>query len=237
MRALILAALATFTNALTPPKPLDALRALTQAAGDDVRGVADAAAELSGRVALAPESVYWIGAGFRSWLGSDKPVAVGRAPRLTSEAIAESFVEGSRGVDAGAATTPAMLETLLGDGDACGSVMVTASHLPPEYNGLKFFSKALGRGLNKREVKEVMAAAEAAAAAGARPDEAPTAEDAWRAAAGFSGRKEAYRFMDPYVDKLRRTIIDVAGGGDAKPLAGFKICVNAGNGAGGFFAA
>ncbi|KAH8048410.1 hypothetical protein JL722_12461 [Aureococcus anophagefferens] len=129
-----------------------------------------------------------------------------------------------------------MLETLLGDGEACGSVMVTASHLPPEYNGLKFFSKELGRGLNKREVKEVMAAAEAAAAAGARPDEAPTAEDAWRAAAGFSGRKEAYRFMDPYVDKLRRTIIDVAGGGDAKPLAGFKICVNAGNGAGGFFA-
>ena len=204
-----------------------------------MRGVADAAADLSGRVALAPESVYWIGAGFRSWLGSDKPVAVGRDPRLTSEAIAESFVEGSRGVDAGAATTPAMLETLLGDGAACGSVMVTASHLPPEYNGLKFFSKALGRGLNKREVKEVMAAAEAAVEAGARPDTsyaAPNAKDAWRAAAGFGGRKEAAGFMDPYVAKLRRTIIDVAGGGDAKPLAGFKICVNAGNGAGGFFA-
>ncbi|KAH8070020.1 sinapyl alcohol dehydrogenase [Aureococcus anophagefferens] len=131
-----------------------------------------------------------------------------------------------------------MLETLLGDGAACGSVMVTASHLPPEYNGLKFFSKALGRGLNKREVKEVMAAAEAAVEAGARPDTsyaAPNAKDAWRAAAGF-GNDEVAGFMDPYVAKLRRTIIDVAGGGDAKPLAGFKICVNAGNGAGGFFA-
>ena len=132
----LVAALATLAVALTPPPKLDAIRALTQAAGDDVRGVADAAADLSGRVALAPESVYWIGAGFRAWLGrgpascdshtssndstirrrrSDKPVAVGRDPRLTSEAIAESFVEGSRGVDAGAATTPAMLETLLGD--------------------------------------------------------------------------------------------------------------------------
>jgi phosphomannomutase len=43
-----------------------------------------------------------------------------------------------------------MLESLLGPFAAyAGSVFVTASHLPPEWNGLKLFSRQLGRGLNK----------------------------------------------------------------------------------------
>ena len=34
--------------------------------------------------------------------------------------------------------------------------MVTASHLPKEWNGLKLFSAKEQRGLNKKEVKEVL---------------------------------------------------------------------------------
>jgi phosphomannomutase len=41
--------------------------------------------------------------------------------------------------------------------------------------------------------------------------------------------------MDDYVEKLRQTIIDTSGIATT-PLKGLKVCVNAGNGAGGFFA-
>ena len=41
--------------------------------------------------------------------------------------------------------------------------------------------------------------------------------------------------MDDYVEKLRKTIVETSGIA-TKPLDGLKVCVNAGNGAGGFFA-
>ena len=41
--------------------------------------------------------------------------------------------------------------------------------------------------------------------------------------------------MDEYVEKLRKTIVETSGI-SATPLKGLKVCVNAGNGAGGFFA-
>ena len=228
MRSVLIAWAAGSVAALQLPAQLKALQA---AAGDDVRGVTDGElAASSGRVALAPESAYWIGAGFRAWLGSDEPIAVGRDPRLSSESLSEAFCRGAAARDAGAATTPAMLEALLGESASfCGSVMVTASHLPPEYNGLKLFSAGLGRGLNKKEVKAVVGLAaelcEETGAAAARSGAAAAVEEA-----PLEG------FMDPYVAKLRRTIVDAAGGGDAAPLRGMRVCVNAGNGAGGFFA-
>ena len=50
-----------------------------------------------------------------------------------------------------------MLESFLrGGSKACGACMVTASHLPKEWNGLKLFSAKEQRGLNKKEVKEVL---------------------------------------------------------------------------------
>ena len=91
----------------------------------------------------------YIEAAFRRWLGSeDGAIVVGRDPRLSSAAIGAA-ARGARGVDVGL-VTPAMLEALLvPDSEARGALMVTASHLPPEWNGLKLFSRALGRGLNK----------------------------------------------------------------------------------------
>lgn len=123
-----------------------ALRALSNAAKDDVRGIARPDAEAP----ILPACTYWIGAAFRKWLGSTDPIAVGRDPRLSSEDLSMAFCRGAEACDAGAATTPAMLESLLGPSAVyAGSVFVTASHLPPEWNGLKLFSRQLGRGLNK----------------------------------------------------------------------------------------
>jgi len=44
------------------------------------------------------------------------------------------------------------------------------------------------------------------------------------------------QFMSSYIDKLKRAVCEAAQT-DALPLRGMKICVNPGNGAGGFFAA
>ena len=122
--------------------------------GDDVRGITSPEAEN----ALLPESAYFVGLGFRAWLGDEgAPVFVGRDPRASSDSIGEAFCRGASALDAGPATTPAMLESLLrGDSKACGACMVTASHLPKEWNGLKLFSAKEQRGLNKKEVKEVL---------------------------------------------------------------------------------
>ena len=43
-------------------------------------------------------------------------------------------------------------------------------------------------------------------------------------------------FMGAYVEKLQATVREAAGGDDEAPLRGMRVCVNPGNGAGGFFA-
>ena len=162
----------------------------------------------------------WIGVAFRQWLGSSDRVAVGADPRLSSPEISDAFCRGAGACNVGAGTTPVMLESLLApSSDIAGSVMVTASHLPAEWNGLKFFARSLGRGLNKKEVKEVMALA--VQLGEARPPLEP------KAVGGADG------FMVPYVEKLKGAVRAAAGLDDATPLAGMKICVNPGSGAGG----
>ena len=205
--------------ASTPDATLASLKALAAAAKDDVRGIVDAGAPN----AFLPDSAYWIGVAFRQWLGSSDRVAVGADPRLSSPEISDAFCRGAGACNVGAGTTPVMLESLLApSSDIAGSVMVTASHLPAEWNGLKFFARSLGRGLNKKEVKEVMALA--VELGEARPPLEP------KAVGGADG------FMVPYVEKLKGAVRAAAGGDDATPLAGMKICVNPGSGAGGFFA-
>ena len=202
-----------------------ALRALADAAKDDVRGIARSDAD----VPILPDSVYYIGAAFRSWLGSADPIAVGRDPRLSSQSLATAFCQGADACDAGPATTPAMLEALLGPtATFSGSVMVTASHLPGEWNGLKLFSRQLGRGLNKKEVKQVM---ELAVQLGT--DATRGSPDALLPVPVLDG------YMVGYIEKLKAAVRSASGTGDsaAEPLRGMRVCVNPGNGAGGFFAA
>jgi phosphomannomutase len=99
---------------------------------------------------------------------------------------------------------------------ACdGSIMLTASHLPFNRNGMKFFTRA--GGLEKQEIKTILTIA---AGIGELPD------------ADVSTAVRV-NLMENYAAHLVSIIR--AGTQSVQPLKGFKIVVDAGNGAGGFF--
>ncbi len=81
-----------------------------------------------------------IGRGFVSYLGA-KRIAVGRDMRLSSPSVAAAFIEGARAqgadvVDYGLIGTDIMYFAVNRDGHD-GGAMITASHNPKEYNGIK----------------------------------------------------------------------------------------------------
>ena len=85
-----------------------------------------------------------IGACFVADLGA-KRIAVGRDMRLSSPSIAAAFIEGatSQGcdvVDYGMIATDMLYFAVARDGHD-GGVMVTASHNPGQYNGMKMVRK------------------------------------------------------------------------------------------------
>ncbi|CAN5803333.1 phosphoglucosamine mutase [soil metagenome] len=106
---------------------------------DGVRGVAGT--ELTGDLAsrLGRAAVIVLGHG-----GDERPaLVVGRDPRASGEWLEDALVEGIRagGGDtyiAGIEPTPAIAFLTIDLGAASG-VVISASHNPPEYNGIKFF--------------------------------------------------------------------------------------------------
>ena len=198
--------------------------------GSDVRGVACASVE-GETVTLTEEAVENIAKAFCVWLVSHTgktqvTIAVGYDSRITAPALCDAVVKGvvSTGHNAivtGLSTTPSMFALLKDESwqaeNYChGSIMITASHLPFNRNGLKFFS--CNGGLESSDVKEILTLASTYRFA------EPT----------IRGAQTKRRYLDDYalnlVEKVR-----LATGEDA-PLAGKKIIVDAGNGAGGFFA-
>jgi phosphomannomutase len=137
--------------------------------GSDIRGVALEGIE-GEHVNLDETAAVKIGYAFAAWLrkkitasGNDGDytltISVGRDPRLSGEKLAAAFSEGllKAGVhvyDCGLASTPAMFMSTIFDSFMCdGAVMITASHLPFNRNGFKFFDKS--GGLNKEDIKEI----------------------------------------------------------------------------------
>ena len=99
-----------------------------------------------------------------------------------------------------------------------GAVQLTASHHPYHRNGLKFFLPS--GGLEGADITTLLELAQA--------------EDFPPPAAG-TVREIAY--MTQYAARLRRLICEGVQAEDYnRPLAGFRIVVDAGNGAGGFYA-
>lgn len=195
--------------------------------GSDIRGIA-MENETGAAVNLTNQAAEDLARAFVIWLlkKSDKKtlrIAIGRDSRLTGEALLGAavngiYAEGSSADDFGIASTPAMfMSTVLGDATYDGSIMITASHLPYYRNGMKFFTPQ--GGLEGKDIKELTAIADEAAAKG---EKSPAVE----------AKKVA--FMDTYAEYLREKIICGAGKGD-KPLAGLHVIVDAGNGAGGFY--
>ncbi len=99
----------------------------------DVRG--KVGSELTAEVAGS------IGKAFADWLPTKGAVAVGRDMRPDSAELANALINGLRGqgrdiVDIGLVTSD-MIYFAVGSGKLAGGAMVTASHNPGEYNGIK----------------------------------------------------------------------------------------------------
>ena len=194
--------------------------------GSDIRGVALEGIE-GQHINLTEQACRDIGRGFALWLqrktGKSEGirVAVGRDSRLSGPTlcgwICEAMVkQGLEVTDFGMASTPAMFMATVTEGYAFdGTVMITASHLPFNRNGFKFFTA--DGGLEKGDIKAILEFAGSDASTGLG-----------------AGTLAQGAFMDAYAKILADKIRSATG--LEKPLEGFRIVVDAGNGAGGFYA-
>lgn len=197
--------------------------------GSDVRGVALEGVE-GEAVNLTPDIIRPIGFAFSHWLAekNGKPVsklkvAVGHDSRLSADRVKTAVFQGlekagcSEIADSGLSSTPAMFMATVFENHAYdGSIMLTASHLPFNRNGLKFFTR--DGGLEKTDIKKILTIA--------------TETGVFEASVPSKVKK--INLMDDYAASLVSTIRKGAGQGDT-PLDGLKIVVDAGNGAGGYF--
>ncbi|KAL3136468.1 hypothetical protein ABBQ38_005721 [Trebouxia sp. C0009 RCD-2024] len=140
----------------------------------------------------------------------------------------------------GLATTPAMFMSCIIPGyEYDGGIIITASHLPCNRNGFKFFTKE--GGLEKANIKDVLQRAAAAAHSAGMSPNARHTDDAFVLDVALSidpSSTPKVDFMPVYAKHLRNIIkqgVDRTDNFD-KPLEGFKVAVDPGNGAGGYFA-
>ena len=181
-------------------------------------------------VNLTDEVIETIAAAFLVWVErhlqkqpAGLKVAIGHDSRISADRISAALQRvftkyGVQVLDCGLASTPSMFWATLDLPCDC-SVQITASHHPYHRNGLKFFTPA--GGLDAPDITEILELAQQ----GAHP------------AQEIAGSAQPCGYMKDYAARLRRTIQEGVGAGeDARPLEGFHIVVDAGNGAGGFYA-
>ena len=196
--------------------------------GSDIRGVA-LPLNKEEPVTLTTDIAKNIGKAFISWLteytntkAPDLKIGVGMDSRLSGPAIKTAFIDGitSKGAkicDFNLATTPAMfMSTQFEETNCDGAVMLTASHLPPNRNGMKFFTR--NSGLEKQDITKILGIAESG----------NFIEDSDK------GEVITSDIITPYSLFLTEFIQNKTS--EEKPLSGLNIIVDAGNGAGGFFA-
>lgn len=192
--------------------------------GSDIRGIA---IDTKDQKANLTESVMKkIASGLYRWLRKQQPtgslkIAVGKDSRLSGEALKKALIdqllkEGVHVIDCGLATTPAMFMTTQFPAFDCDAgVMLTASHLPYFYNGVKIFSRK--GGAEKEDIQSILS---------------PSAEIKSTA----QGQYRKQDLLTPYAEDLVEKIRQGMAAKEAQPLKGLKIIVDAGNGSGGFFA-
>lgn len=198
--------------------------------GTDIRGVASEGVP-GQEIDLTDEVVGKIAQGFGQWLAKrqDKPydnlkVAVGHdprisAPRLRLAVCAALSRMGITVLDCGLSTTPSMFLTTI-DLHCDGAIEITASHHPFHRNGMKFFTQR--GGLEKADITDLLERAQALDS----PEE--------HAAPGMVIETD---YRSRYSRRLREIIQAGVQAEDYEhPLRGFHIIVDAGNGAGGFYA-
>jgi phosphomannomutase len=205
--------------------------------GSDIRG--RAVATENEPVTLGVNEAESIGRSFAFWAAGKTgidirqlTIAVGNDPRVTSGILREALSRGITGTgasvtDTGLSSTPAMFMAVKLNDDIDASVMITASHLPPDRNGFKFFTGEGGTGSG--DIKEILEMCLA-------ESEAESNNQAVRNHPPITARgKQIERNLNQaYFDYLAGSVTSRTG--KDKPLKGFHIVVDAGNGSGGFFA-
>ena len=196
--------------------------------GSDIRGIGVRSGQES-PLYLSDEIVERIACGFVELLRKNRSddseivIAVGRDTRISSLRIKNNVISalvkmGVKVYDCDYSSTPAMFMTTV-NLDCAGAIEVTASHHPYDKNGLKFFTR-LG-GLDGNDIKEILWYAQ---------------ENQFIYAEKFGSVTEIDH-MKLYAEGLRKMICDGINATDySRPLRGFRIVVDAGNGIGGFYA-
>lgn len=192
--------------------------------GSDVRGIAMEGVP-GEAVNFTRDIAMKIAGAFAVWLEKKQrktplTFAVGRDSRLSGPDLAKSVAlglaaRGNKVYQCGIATTPAMFMTTIDPVlKADGAIMITASHLPFNRNGLKFFTR--DGGLNKEDITAILELAET-----------------METIPASGGQIIEYDFLPSYSQNIVAIIREQTAAD--RPLAGARIIVDAGNGAGGFF--
>lgn len=189
--------------------------------GTDVRGTAIAGVA-DDPITLTDEAITDIAKAFCVWVakrtGAKPVIAVGHDSRLSAEHVSRLISEaisacGGDVILTGLSSTPSMFMLLQDDFGANGSIMITASHLPYQKNGFKFFVKE--GGLESEDTNEVL--------------ELASTEEFSKGNGTVTYKSYIEKYASDLVEKVR------AATGEEKPLSGKRILVDAGNGAGGFY--
>ena len=194
--------------------------------GSDIRGIALDTEDLQAN--LTEQEAKLIASGIIRWyvkkmnkVPESLKVGIGCDSRLTGPSLKQAMIEtfneyGVAIIDFQMATTPAMfMSTQFAQFDCDIAIMLTASHLPYYYNGIKIFTKE--GGVEKEDIQQILS---------------------------LSLEKQNYEFshgslrtadlLSPYATFLVEKIQTATK--QDRPLSGWHIIVDAGNGAGGFFA-
>lgn len=229
--------------------------------GSDVRGIALEGIE-GESVNLTPEIARNIAAAFAEYLsekcGKEKSqltISVGHDSRLSADMLKKGVLEGiqkqgCKPVDCSLSSTPSMfMSTVLPQLAFDGAIMITASHLPFNRNGMKFFSK--DGGVESKEIKIILNKAIALEESGIVLTEGGDSSNESSSVlvdTGIASREgcgavvveqeiEKLDLLSHYSANLRDIICkETDTKEEDKPLAGMHFVVDASNGAGGFFA-
>lgn len=150
-------------------------------------------------------------------------IGVGHDSRVTASSLKNAILSGvmatgAQAFDCAMASTPAMFcATVYTETNFDGSVMITASHLPMERNGMKLFGR--DGGFDNPDIKAVLQAAGGVVAA--KSDKQSQSFDL------------IARYSADLCEKIKR---GVNAADYDHPLHGLHVVLDAGNGAGGFFA-
>ena len=190
--------------------------------GTDIRGTA-----LGENATLTPQIAQALAAAFVLHLQEQKQpvhtICLGRDSRLTGKMLLDACAEGIRAmgvnvVDFGLCTTPAMFMALQQeDCSYQGSIMLTASHHPKDKNGLKFILPE--GGISSASLNTII-------------ENAQTLQVPSVLVGGYQEKD----FLTTYKEILKKQVCEGLKTDVAKPLLGLHIIVDAGNGAGGFYA-